>query len=287
MKLADVRLLHQSDFYRIVDFKCHCRVCSVTGPEYNNSFNISFLRSGFFEYRSFRRKDELHTGRVLISKPGYEHTTRHIDNQPDIVTIFDFRRSFYEDTILVQYGSRLPWILRNNDLHSLMVNSTPGLEYQHHRLLEKIKSGHYSALEIDQMVIRLLENLMEMMGLARSPGIVPDRLKQQHLGTVEAARDFILSHFREPLSLQQIATHCHVSPFHFSRIFKTISSTSPHQYLNAVRLNHARILVSETSSTVASIAYECGFNSPEHFVTAYRNHFKVSPSAHRSLAAGK
>src|SRR6185436_15704922 len=125
MSTADIHILHKGDFYRVVDFKCHCRVCSVTAPEYNNSFTISFIRKGFFEYQTYRRNDEVHAGRFLISKPGYEHTTRHIDNQPDIVTIFDFKRSFYEEQILDQYGKKIPWILKNHDIHSLMVNTSP------------------------------------------------------------------------------------------------------------------------------------------------------------------
>lgn len=279
MKLADIHILHSSDVYRVIDFKCHCEVCSVTGPEYNDSFTLSFIRRGFFEYRSFKREDEVHAGRILLSKPGYEHTTRHIDNQPDTVTIFDFTRSFYEETIVEQYGSRLPWILQNKDLHSLMVNSTPELEYLHRRIFEKISAGSCHALEIDEMVFRLLEKLMELLGMAQTPANVPDRLKQLHLNTAEKARDYLLTRFREPVSLQQLAAHCLVSPFHFSRIFKAITGESPHQYLNAVRLTHAKLMLEETYASVSAIAYDCGFNSPEHFVTAFRKMYGIRPSA--------
>jgi AraC family transcriptional regulator len=281
MKLADIHILHQSAFYRVVDFKCHCNVCSVTNPENNESFCMSFIRKGFFEYRSFKRNDEVHVGRVLISKPGYEHTTRHIDNQPDIITIFDFRKDFYEQTILDVYGSRLPWILKNNDIHSVMVNATPELEYHHYRIFQTISSGKYNSLEVDEMVIDLLEKMMEVLGSARTPASIPDNLKQQHLVTIEEARNYILNHFNKNISLQQLAKHCFVSPFHFSRIFKTITGESPHQYLNSVRLTHAKVLLEETNTSVSDIAYECGFNSPEHFVTAFKKYHQFNPSAFR------
>lgn len=285
MKLADIHILHQSDVYRVVDYKCHCNVCSVTDPEYNTSFCLSFIRKGFFEYRSFKRNDEVHAGRLLISKPGYEHTTRHIDNQPDIVTIFDFSRTFYEETILEQYGNKLPWILGNNDIHSLMVSAGPEMEYLHHRILQRLRSGDHTALEIDEMVMALLERTMQLLGSAKVPETIADRLKQHHLGTIEAAREFILTHFNENISLEQLARHCLVSPFHFSRIFRTITGESPHQYLLSVRLAHAKVLLKTTASSVAAIAYECGFSSPEHFVTSFKKHQKVNPSAFRySLA---
>jgi hypothetical protein len=96
----------------------------------------------------------VHAGRVLISKPGYEHVTRHIDDQPDIITIFEFRKNFFDETILDVYGNKLPWILKNNDIHSLMVNATPELEYHHQRIFQKVVSKKYNSLEIDEMVIR-------------------------------------------------------------------------------------------------------------------------------------
>jgi len=287
MKLADIHILHQSGFYRVVDYKCHCTICSVTDPEYNQSFCLSFIRKGFFEYRSFRRKDEVHAGRLLISKPGFEHTTRHIDGQPDIVTIFDFKRSFFEETILDMYGNKLPWLLKNNDIHSVMVSAGPGLEYLHHRVIERIRSGEHSSLETDELVLDLLDQSMLVLGTAPVPAAVPDKLKQQHLGTVEKARAYIFTHYCEAVSLEQLALHCHVSPFHFSRIFRAISGESPHQYLLSVRLTHARILLEETNDPVSAIAYACGFNSPEHFVTAFRKHFKTNPGSLRSAQTGK
>ena len=281
MKMADIHILHQSDFYRVEDFKCHCDICSVTDPEYNKSFSLSFIRKGFFEYQTFKRNDEVHVGRVLISKPGFEHITRHIDNQPDIVTIFEFRKGFFEETILDVYGNKLPWILKNNDIHSVMINATAELEYHHERIFQKIISKKYNSLEIDELVIGLLEKVMMSLGSAETSGSISDKLKQYHLGTIETARDYILSHFKENISLQQLAAHCLVSPFHFSRIFKAIMKTSPHQYLTSVRMTHAKVLLSGTSSPVSDIAYECGFNSPEHFVTAFKQHFKIKPSTLR------
>lgn len=278
MKTADIHLLHQSGFYRVMDFKCYCRVCSVTSPEYNNSFTLSFIRAGFFEYRTFRRNDELHAGRLLISKPGFEHVTRHIDDHPDIVTILEFRRSFFEETIVEQFGDKLPGILRNKDLHSLMVNTTPELEYLHQRLMKKLTAGNINSLEADEGVLGLLEKVMQLLGASETPARIPDRVKQQHIGTMEKARDYILQHFREPLSLEQLAAYCLVSPFHFSRLFKSFTKESPHQYLNAVRLIHARILLCETNAPVADIGYDCGFNSPEHFVTAFKQYHQMKPS---------
>src|SRR6266480_1038114 len=157
--LADVHILHQSDVYRVVDFRCHCNICSITQPEYNNSLCVSFIRKGFFEYRTFKRNDEVHVGRILISKPEYEHTTRHIDNQPDITTVFEFTKAFFE-RLKAEYFREAGWFLRNNDLHALMLACPPETDYLHHLILQLLQKKRIIVLQLDELVMQLLEKVL-------------------------------------------------------------------------------------------------------------------------------
>lgn len=242
---------------------------------------INFIRTGFFEYQTFRREDELHVGRLLVSKPGYEHITRHIDKQPDTTTGFEFSANFFH-LLQDQYAAQAGWFLKNNDIHSLMLRSNAELDYLHHRILEMLKRKEASNLQVDEMVMDLLEKVMEIIsGNTPEVASIGDSLKQFHLGTIENAKEYILQHFNEDISLHQLAQHCYVSPFHFSRIFKTVMNVSPHQYLAEVRLNHAKILLTTTNEPVTDIAFACGYNSIEHFATAYRRKFKQNPSRYR------
>jgi len=281
MLLADIHILHQSDFYQVNDFKCHCDRCSVSQPEYNESLFISFVRKGFFEYKTFRKDDELHVGRLLVSKPGYEHITRHIDNQPDMTTGFEFSAEFFR-SIQDQYAAQAGWFLKNNDIHSLMLRSNAELDYLHHRILQMLKDKEVSRLQIDEMVMDLLEKVIQVIsGHTLEVGSIGDSLKQFHLGTIENAKEYILQHFNEDISLHQLAQHCYISPFHFSRIFKSVMNVSPHQYLAEIRLNHAKILLATTDEPVTDVAFACGYNSIEHFATAYRHRFKANPTHYR------
>jgi AraC family transcriptional regulator len=92
----------------------------------------------------------------------------------------------------------------------------------------------------------------------------------------------MLANFDMNIGLQQLAEHCCVSLFHFSRIFKAVMKITPHQYLSEIRLNHARILLENTKYPVTQIAIQCGYNSVEHFATAYKQRFETTPSESRS-----
>lgn len=287
--LSDIRILFQSDVYRVVRYKCYCDICSISDAEYNDSFNISFIHTGFFGYRTFRKEDEAHTGRILISKPGFEHTTRHIDGQPDITTTLEFTMDFLK-VIASHYAKEAGWFLQNNDVHSLVINSDPELDHLHHIFLQLVLPAMESItvlgsaadkLQVDEQVMHLLEKVMRKLGNAGAVPPVPDNIKQYHLPTIEQAQGYLLEHFREDISLQQVAESCHVSPFHFSRLFKSILQVSPHQYLLGIRLHQARLLLEGSDKPVSDIAFDCGFNSPEHFSTAYRKRYGISPANYR------
>ena len=278
--LAEIHTLHRSEHYQVTDFRCHCDVCSVSQEEYNDAFCISFIRKGFFEYRTFKRNSEVFAGRVHLSKPGYEHTTRHIDQQPDITTTIEFTASFFENVKL--HYKEAAWFLNNNDIHSMVIQCSVGAELLQHRLLAALTNKGYDSLKIDELVFAILDHVMGIAGNVHELPVLPESLVKHHLGTVESAKEYILKHFREDISLQQLATHCHVSPFHFSRIFRSVLQTSPHKYLTEVRLHHGQLMVDTTNKPIADIAFECGFSSAEHFTTAYKKMFGAPPSMHYS-----
>jgi len=240
---------------------------------------ISFIRKGFFEYQTFRRRDEVHVGRVLISKPDYEHIAAHIDGQPDSTTVFEFTTDFFKE-VQEQY-KQAAWFLKNNDIHSLLLQSNPELDYLHESIWKKIEKKRASNLQIDEMVIEVLEKVINVLTNSKSVPAIADSLKQFHLGTIEKAKAYIFENFNQNILLQKLAQHCLVSPFHFSRIFKNIMNVSPHQYLTEVRLNHAKVLLATTDQSITDIAFAAGFNSLEHFATSYRQRFRLNPSAHR------
>lgn len=278
----DIHTLHSSSFYQLRDFKCNCVECHTSKPEYSNTFNLCFVRSGYFEFEVFRDNLEVHVGRVLISKPGSEHIARHIDDQPDICTVVDFHHDFYA-SLREHYRYELPWFFENNDIHSLLLKCTPELDYLHDNILKMTTPGSAQQLQIDDIVLRLVDRVMRSLSNSNTVEPVPANLKRFHLATIEKAKNYMLANFQNNIGLQQLAEHCCVSMFHFSRIFKAVMKVTPHQYLSEIRLNHAKILLENTKYPVTQIALQCGYNSVEHFATAYKQRFEVTPTETRII----
>jgi AraC family transcriptional regulator len=281
---AEIDILYSSDFYQIRNFKCNCTKCNTSGKEYTSSFCVCFVRSGYFQQNIFRKAHDVHIGRVLVAKPGIEHVTRHIDNQPDVCTVFHFETSFYEQ-LKNHYNKELNWFINNPDIHSVLVQTSPEIDYLHQCILNSFFQRSGNNLLMDDLVVEMLEKIINVLANTNDPPAIPNSLKKYHLTTVEKAKFFMLNHFENNISLQQLAEYCCVSLFHFSRIFKSIAGLSPHQYLQRIRLHHASVLLQSTKMPVTLISDQCGFNSLEYFTTAYRERFKTTPSAFRKNQA--
>jgi AraC family transcriptional regulator len=92
-------------------------------------------------------------------------------------------------------------------------------------------------------------------------------------------RDFLLSMIGEPCNLDEIAKAAALSPFHFHRAFKAVFRQTPHDYLIAERLRHAKHLLRSGRYSVLETCLACGFSSLGSFSSLFHKKFGISPAA--------
>ncbi|HSZ71862.1 MAG TPA: methylated-DNA--[protein]-cysteine S-methyltransferase [Cytophagaceae bacterium] len=85
---------------------------------------------------------------------------------------------------------------------------------------------------------------------------------QQHINyqRIAEAIDYIRQHFKEQPSLEQIAAHLNVSPFHFQRLFTEWAGVSPKQFLQFVSVGYAKQLLKTQPMTLFDAAQETGLS---------------------------
>ena len=84
------------------------------------------------------------------------------------------------------------------------------------------------------------------------------------------------------LSLAEIAAAAYVSEFHFARLFKKITGTTPHAYLAGLRIERARKLLAETDLAITEVGARVGYNSQSHFTKIFRAATGLTPHAFRA-----
>ena len=99
--------------------------------------------------------------------------------------------------------------------------------------------------------------------------------------SLRTALDYIGDNLTQDLTLAKIAHEAHISPYHFSRMFKLSTGLSPHQYVMRQRIERAKTLLMNTDLPVSVVAREVGFASPSHFAQQFRRLVGVSPRSFR------
>ena len=96
------------------------------------------------------------------------------------------------------------------------------------------------------------------------------------------ARDHADAHYREPLTVADLARVAHLSPAHFSRAFRRAFGESPHQYLLTRRLERAAALLRGTDYAVARICHAVGLSSVGSFTTSFQRSYGLTPLEYRA-----
>lgn len=95
--------------------------------------------------------------------------------------------------------------------------------------------------------------------------------------------DQVVRNFRDPISLDNIASKVHMTPNAFCRYFKTRTDKTFFEYLIAVRVEHAcEMLTTNKEVAIANVAYACGFRTLSHFNRKFREITGVTPKLYRS-----
>jgi AraC-like DNA-binding protein len=96
------------------------------------------------------------------------------------------------------------------------------------------------------------------------------------------AKLYIDSNYADEIDLDNIANEAFFSKFHFIRLFKKIYCQTPHQYLTAVRIERAKLLL-QTEMAVANVCFSVGFESVSSFTGLFKRLTSTTPSHYQRL----
>jgi AraC-like DNA-binding protein/ligand-binding sensor protein len=99
---------------------------------------------------------------------------------------------------------------------------------------------------------------------------------------VRKAREYILQHKMEPLSLAAVAQASGASVFHFCKVFKKSTGLRFTDYVARIRLEDAKTQLLNPSRRISEVAYDVGFQSLTQFNRTFKRIFGQSPTEFRA-----
>ncbi|MEJ8801846.1 bifunctional transcriptional activator/DNA repair enzyme AdaA [Pontibacter sp. H249] len=103
-----------------------------------------------------------------------------------------------------------------------------------------------------------------------------------HYQTIANAMAYIRANTTKQPSLDELAEHACMSPYHFQRVFTEWAGVSPKKFLQYLTLQHAKAVISQTGN-LAETADHCGLSGTSRLHDLFLSIEAVTPGAFKQL----
>jgi len=181
------------------------------------------------------------------------------------------------------FGELFFTLPEHKSINSLFQRAKQGLKIEGpaKKYVERRMLRLYQAKGVDRTLL-LLQILDK---ISHSRNVQPIASKEslfQNFGKKESEKlnavyQYVLSHFSDRVSLDEIASIADMAPNSFCRYFKSHTRKTFSRYLVEVRIAHACKLLSEKNLSISEICYQSGFKNISNFNRFFRRLTQTNP----------
>lgn len=100
---------------------------------------------------------------------------------------------------------------------------------------------------------------------------------------VQQIMKYMEAHYREKISLDQIAENMYLSPFYISKLFKSETGDTPINYLISLRMEKAKELLDRNPAlSIQEAAAQVGYEDAYHFSKLFKKYYGLSPMYYKA-----
>jgi AraC-like DNA-binding protein len=270
--------IYQSPLVSVHDYCCRPHGPDGRREEHSREHGVVFVRSGVFEKHVGRESVVADPNAVLFFNAGQAYRVTHPVAGGDRCTVFRVRPDVLAEMLRAFNPAAADGAAPFAHLSGPCDSNT---YLAMHKLARGLERGHaVDPLAVDEMALRLTAGAIENAHRVR--GERPDQgraeTRRAHADWAEHAKLVLARHFRERLSIDDVASEVHCSPYHLCRIFRRHAGTSIHQYVTRLRLRAALDRLMDGPPDLTRLALDTGFASHSHFTTAFAREFGATPS---------
>ncbi|MFY0651717.1 MAG: AraC family transcriptional regulator [Cyclobacteriaceae bacterium] len=226
-------------------------------------------------------------GEVVFTGPNLPHLWR---SDPEY---FDGNGDLSIDGLVIYFHESLmtEGFLQKEEtiqLRQLLQRSERGIKIDGENA-ERIRSKMITLSEATdfERILKLLDilfdfSLIKDYKLLSSPGYI-NSLKESDSKRMRAVHAYVMKHFKETISLEQVAEVANMTPAAFSRHFKRHANKTFSNFLSEIRVGYACKLLVDKHKNVSQACFDSGFNTLSNFNKQFKTITKMSPLKYKRI----
>ncbi|AYD01048.1 GlxA family transcriptional regulator [Neorhizobium sp. NCHU2750] len=109
----------------------------------------------------------------------------------------------------------------------------------------------------------------------------PLLLPGETITPIAKVKAYVMENIGEAFPVERLAEIAGVSPRSIARMFVRELDMTPHEFVENIRIDHARNLLEATDLVAKAVAFDCGFASPDQMRSAFQRRLGVTPLRYR------
>ena len=231
----------------------------------SSGYSLLAVFNGQLSYTTGGKPIDLHAGQFVLFEPNLSITANA--KQAEVLFIT------FSASLVMHHAATMRLIPPNSTVtfkteHFSGDQKLDGLFAEFSGELSDEKPGKEIVLRAlaEQLLVHILRNhaqprRSEELELSRA-GLVDRRIRR--------SIELMYTQLDQDLTLKALAAASYLSPFHFARLFKKLTGSTPHNYLAGIRAARAQLLLAETELSITQIGSRVGYLSASHFTKAFR-----------------
>lgn len=229
---------------------------------WHENIEILFLEKGVGEVFIDERIVHAKKGDIVVINSEEIHSARNIDEEL-VYSCLIIDKAFCERMGFFVDEQHICSLVENEEIHKKINSIKKEL---------KEKNDFYIPAVMSE-VIEILTDLYRKYQFTKR-----EYVKNKNIEMVKSGISYIKKHFYEQPSVDDIANHAGYSKYYFCRCFKEITGYTVNSYINSVKIEHAKELLTTHNQSVSEVSEICGFSDISYFTKIFKKYTGVLPS---------
>lgn len=234
-----------------------------------NEYQLIYITEGFGKL-TLRQNEviQISKGQVMLILPGQWHSYQPIEKSGWNEYYIGFKGKIIDS--LVQNS----FLSKKNQLLDVGLNEE--LVNLYKRAIEIVKTDKIATQQ------HLLGIVMHAIGLILSESQNAKSIKNDPKQIVNRTKIFMNENVFKCLHIEDLAQKMDVNYTTFRKLFKVETGYAPVRYFHELKIQKAKQLLLETSSSVKEVSNMLSYYSPENFISTFKKSTGETPSKYRA-----